>query len=374
MALSGTGFVTGGSATVVGIIPNGSGLMVPDSNVVAVVSNSTTIQLTITVPASTDPYLPFAAGGTVTLGVCNPLTSTCSTPNSTMTFVIGINPVIQAVVSSASFTLTPPPALTPVAPYDILSIFGTNFCISGGTGCTSANLYGVLNPVTLGYLSTLSPDAAGATQRNLSVTFQTHGRTPAPIANAPLLFANNSQINLIVPDEVKPFIGQTVDIVVNFGYGTAPVSTLLQSSPFSVTITATDPGVFSTSGDGQGQAAALSLSYALVGNTSSNTAGLRNNGTDSDIIQLYVGGLGKPDSTGGIAGVSHYSNLPDSGGLLGRRQRGDWVHPDFKRRARDPASPGPRDDLTAVRGIRFSQPTFGYHRNSVGDGAVRRLG
>lgn len=294
VALSGTGFVVSGSPTVVGIVSGG--LMVTDSNVVGVVSNSTTIQLTITVPTNPDPYLPFGAGGTVTLGVCNPLVSTCSTPNSTMTFVIGINPVIQAVVSAASFTQATAPALTPVAPYDILSIFGTDFCISGGTGCTSANLYGTLNTTTLGYLSALSPDPAGATQRNVTVTFQTHGRTPAPIANAPLLFANNNQINLIVPDEVKPYIGQTVDIVVNFGYGTT--INLLSSSPYSVTITATDPGVFSTSGDGQGQAAALSLSYALVGNTSSNTAGLRNNGTDSDIIQLYVAGLGKPDSDG----------------------------------------------------------------------------
>jgi uncharacterized protein (TIGR03437 family) len=268
------------------------------------VVNPTAIVLAITVPASTDPYLPFSGtGGTVTIGACNPQGSTCSAPGQTVTLTIGANPIIQAVTSAASFSQATPPALTPVAPYDILSVFGVNFCISGGTGCTggSATLYGTLNPVTLGYLSTLSPDPAGATQRNVTVTFQTHGRNPTPIANAPLLFATNSQINLVVPDEVTPYIGQTVDIVVSFGYGTSN-TTLLSSSTYSVTIAATDPGIFSVSGDGQGDAAALSPAYTLIDNAS--PAVVRNTGTDSDVIQLYVSGLGKPDSDGTGTGYS----------------------------------------------------------------------
>jgi hypothetical protein len=59
-----------------------------------------------------------------------------------------------------------------------------------------------------------------------------------------------------------------------------------------VTIGATDPGVFTVGGDGQGDAAALSPTYALI--TSAAPAGART-GTDSDVVALYVAGLGRPD-------------------------------------------------------------------------------
>jgi hypothetical protein len=112
-----------------------------------------------------------------------------------------------------------------------------------------------------------------------------------------LLFATNNQINLVVPEAVKAYIGSTVDIVVNFGYGNT-VATMYKSSPFSVTIAATDPGLFTVGGDGQGDAAALLPSYALI--TSTTPAGART-GSDSDIISLYVTGLGVPDSVTGTA-------------------------------------------------------------------------
>jgi len=304
VALSGSGFVVNSNpaiGTKVGIV-NG-GLIVSDSSVVATVVNSTSIVLVITVPSSADPYLPFSGvGGSVSLGVCNPQGATCSTPTGTIALAIGVNPIVQAVTSAASFTEVTPPALTSVAPYDILSVFGANFCISGGTGCSGSNaiLYGTTDPVTLRYLTSLSPDSAGSTQRNLTVTFQTHANSPIAIANAPLEFATNNQINLVVPDAVKAYIGSTVDIVVSFGYGTG--STMLKGSPYSVTIAATDPGVFSIGGDGQGDAAALSATYDLISST--NPAGARSVATDSDIVQLYVAGLGRPDSDGTGSGYS----------------------------------------------------------------------
>jgi uncharacterized protein (TIGR03437 family) len=304
VALSGSGFVVNSDPSIgtrVGIVTGG--LIVSDSNVVASVVNSTSIILSITAPASADPYLPFSGlGGSVSFGVCNPQGATCSTPTGTVALTIGVNPIVQAVTSGSSYTEVTAPALTPVAPYDILSIFGTNFCISVGTGCTGSNaiLYGSTDPVTLRYLNSLSPDSPGSTQRNLTVTFQTHASSPVAIATAPLQFATNNQINLLVPDAVKTYIGSTVDIVVSFGYGSG--STMLKGSPYSVTIAATDPGVFSIGGDGQGDAAALSASYALISST--NPAGARSTSTDSDIIQLYVTGLGRPDSDGTGGGYS----------------------------------------------------------------------
>ncbi len=265
--------------------------------------NSTSIVLTITVPGSSDPYLPFAGnGGTVSLGVCNPQGTTCSTPTGTTSLTIGVNPIVRAVTSASSYMQATPPALTPVAPFDILSIFGTNFCVSSATGCIGPNavLYGATDPVTLRYLTSLSPDAAGGTQRNVTVTFQTHNGSPTAIATAPLLFATNNQINLVVPDLVRNYIGSTVDIVVSFGYGTG--ATMLKSAPYSVTVTATNPGVFTIGGDGQGDAAALSPTYTLL--TSSSPASARTSATDSDIIAVYATGLGKPDSDGTGSGYS----------------------------------------------------------------------
>jgi hypothetical protein len=98
------------------------------------------------VPAA-DPNLPFptgGAGGPVTLGICNPAGGTCSIPTGTATLTIGTGPIIQAITSASAFTQVALPANPSVAPYDMLSIFGSNFCSSGGTGCGSSQiLYGV---------------------------------------------------------------------------------------------------------------------------------------------------------------------------------------------------------------------------------------
>ena len=172
VVLSGSGFVVSGDPTIAtkaGVVSGG--LLVADSNIAATVINSTSIALVITVPSTSDPYLPFSGnGGPVSLGVCNPQGTNCSTPTGTSGLNIGVNPIVQAVTSASSYIQASAPALNSVAPYDILSVFGTNFCVSGGTGCTggSAILYGGTDPVTLRYLAALSPDAAGNTQRNLA--------------------------------------------------------------------------------------------------------------------------------------------------------------------------------------------------------------
>jgi len=305
VTLNGSGFVTGGSATVAGIVTGSPQVLVEDSNIAVNVQNTTSIVLTITVPSGVDAYLPFTGnGGTVTLGVCNPANggTICSTPTGTSTLTIGINPILSAVTSAASYIEATAPALPTIAPYDILSIFGANFCISSSTGCTSPNptvMYGIPSSNTYAYPLWLSPDAAGATQRKLSVSFYAHPYTSASqaIATAPLLFASNGQINLLAPSALSAskYVGTaTVDIVVSFGYGTG--STMLTSQPYTVSVAATDPGVFTLNGDGEGDAAALAASYALI--TQSAPAIMRTTATDSDTILLYVSGLGAPDSDG----------------------------------------------------------------------------
>ena len=118
------------------------------------------------------------------------------------------------------------------------------------------------------------------------------------------MFATTGQINLIVPSAVGTT--GTVDMYINFGYGTAGAATLHSSSVYTLTLAPKDPGIFTISADGQGNGAILNSSYALVG--SSSPAGLRSSFADSDMIQIYMTGLGIPDSTGsGSTGVSAWS-------------------------------------------------------------------
>jgi uncharacterized protein (TIGR03437 family) len=313
VTLTGTGFVGGSdpaTKTRIGTVAGaGQGSISPDTNFSLVWISSTNMTLTITVPNTADPLLPFSPtgvsgvfGGSVYLGIVNGISS--SVPTGTKTLTIGNGPLIQGITSSSSFTEVSGTTLPTIAPYDMISIFGANFCASGGTGCaTGTILQNAPDSVYFRYPTTLSPDPVSATQRIVSVNFMPHGQT-APVWPAPLLFATNSQINALVPAGAIAGLGTVannlgVDIVVTFGYTSAAPATLLKSNVFPVNIAATDPGVFTIGSDGQGPPAALNANWALIGPT--NPAGMRTgvvNGPDSDTIQLYVTGLGAPTSAG----------------------------------------------------------------------------
>src|SRR6185436_19580998 len=110
--------------------------------------------------------------------------------------------------------------------------------------------------VTMRYPTSLSPDPNSSKQRFTKVTFQSHNANPSWTVDAPLLFASDSQMKVVVPAGVASYIGTgTVDMVVSFGYGTG--ATLLKSAPFPVNIQATDPGLFTVGANGQGNGAIL---------------------------------------------------------------------------------------------------------------------
>lgn len=303
LVLTGSEFINSSDPalrTRVGIVTAGN--VVTNTNIIANVVNGSNIILTIIVPATVDAALPFSPsgnGGSVVIGVCNPSGAGCTTATGSAILSIGNNPIIQGVTSASAYQQVTAPALQSIAPYDMLSVFGTNFCSSGGSGCSSSQvLYGVPAPLTLTYPRSISPDAAGATQRSTVVTFQTTATTPVVIATAPILFATNNQINIMVPAALAAHIGSTVNMVVSFGFGTG--ATLRSSAVFPVTVAATAPGLFTIGSNGQGDGAILDTSYAVV--TPSNPAGIRTNagaaaGGVSDVIQIYLTGLGSP-STG----------------------------------------------------------------------------
>jgi hypothetical protein len=294
--LTGTGFVGGTNATLatrIGIVGNNN-TITTDTNLALAVVNPSNMTLTITVPTVADANLPFnptGNGGTLTLGIVNGNSSNIATGTAVLT--IGVGPIIQGVTSSSSFTEVTPPTLPTFAPYDMITLWGSNFCSSNNTGCgTNTILTGSPDALTLRYPTTLSLPAPDVTGRLVSVQFFQHGQTTGGIA-APLLFATNGQINLIVPAGVSAF-GGSADIVAYFGFGSG--NTLLSSAAFQVNIGASDPGIFTVGADGQGAGAILDASWNLI--NSSNQAGMRSGGSDSDTIQIFVTGLGAPDSAG----------------------------------------------------------------------------
>ena len=292
MTLSGSGFVGGGlnsaTQTVVGVLSGGF-IWVPASITSVTWINSSTMNFVITVPSTPDPYLNFAVPGTITIGVCNPNGSSCNTaiPAAQVGLQMGGGPIISAVTSASTFVQPQPGTYTSIAPYDIISIFGSSFC----SACTIMN--GQLSTGTMQYASTLSPDSGTHT---LSVQFWSHSASPTLIATAPLLFATPTQINLFVPDALwgSAYQNQLVDIVVNYGPAGSPAA----SAKYPVIVKATDTGVFTVGGDGAGAAAALDLtvSNSAPPLITASAPALINVGS-SDQISLYVTGLGEPDAT-----------------------------------------------------------------------------
>ena len=83
----------------------------------------------------------------------------------------------------------------------------------------------------------------------------------------------------------------------NFGTAAMPLTetAAATSAIYKLNIATASPGVFTEGEDGQGNAAILSWpTYAPI--TQANPANMRSVAADSDVILLYVTGLGAPDS------------------------------------------------------------------------------
>src|SRR5262249_23480319 len=151
----------------------------------------------------------------------------------------------------ASITEAAPGTNPTLAPYEIITLWGDNL-ISG----SAVN-------ATLDSFSRY-PTSLTANGHALGVAFWNNAGS-TKIADAYLLFASKTQINLLVPSNVTAT--QTDRIVVTYN---ALASAASPAAGFPVTIAAQNPGVFTTSSSGQGQGAILLADYSL--NSSSNKA------------------------------------------------------------------------------------------------------
>jgi uncharacterized protein (TIGR03437 family) len=227
--------------------------------------------------------VPFATAGATSLyvGIANGATpSVCV---SQVALGVTSAPIIAGVTSASSFVDTAPGVAPNVAPYDIISIFGTNLC----PACTGTNnvLVGVLD-VNNRFPVYLSPD--GGTHK-ITVPFtKTALGTPLP---GYLLFATNTQINVAVPGGLT---SSYINLQVAYDTSTPPAvpAAANTSAVFPITYVAYDPGIFTIEASGQGQGAITNASTYVL---NSQTAAA--NSTTPDTISIYMTGLGVPDST-----------------------------------------------------------------------------
>jgi uncharacterized protein (TIGR03437 family) len=249
------------------------------------VLNSNYIQVQVPYSSTGAPFATAGASAFV-IGVANGSGPTIAASTSPVTVTAA--PIINGITSASSFIDAAPGTNPSVAPYDIISIFGNNLCpLCSGT---SAVLVGAPDSVYFRFPTSLSPDGS----HKVSVTFTKPGAT----TNLPgyILFATNTQINVVVPGALATLEGTTspnVGLVnVQVGYDTATPAVNL-SAAVPVAYAAVDPGIFTIESSGQGQGAVLD-----------NTTGILNSQTHyadttsaASTVQIYLTGLGIPDST-----------------------------------------------------------------------------
>jgi uncharacterized protein (TIGR03437 family) len=199
------------------------------------------------------------------------------------------------VTNAASYATPSDPTVSPVvSPFEVISIFGTNFIPASGSGALpvgttilvgSPDTTKYLFPTTLAnIISTKSgTGVVTTTTYNLKVAFTAAGTATA--IPAFLLFATPTQINALVPSTVVS--GTKYNVTVSYGLSTGTATT---SDAFVVKATTAHPGVFTADASGTGQGAIINATTSTM-NQSSTPA------SSGNIISIYMTGLGAPNST-----------------------------------------------------------------------------
>jgi uncharacterized protein (TIGR03437 family) len=278
VVITGTGFVTAPSGEKTAVLLNTAADVLATVNVLS----STTI--TVTIPINVDTNYFQTAGTPVAIGVYNPTGGTVSAAQSSRNLAVTSDPVITSITSASSFLQASPGSNPTFAPYDIVSVFGTNFCPDCG-GANPTVLSGTLDSYSR-FPNQLSPDSG---THYVKVKFN-KASDDSLVAQGYLLFATNTQVNALVPAGVSTLVGTgTVKVVVSYTGST-------DSAAYLVNIAAADPGIFTTNSNGQGQGAILHADYSLNSSTNKATKG-------TTTILVYMTGLGAPTSASSNAAL-----------------------------------------------------------------------
>jgi uncharacterized protein (TIGR03437 family) len=226
------------------------------------------------------PVAILSAGQTVVISVTNTLSGETA---ATITLYVTSNPIVSSLVDAGALVEAAPGVYPKVSPYEMVTIFGNNFCPT----CTASVV-----PATV---SNVYPTSVTAGGHALTVGFyQSDGTTL--IASAPILFANNTQINALVPSVVTA-ADDSMQVVVSYDavLSNATVASGV-SFPYYVNAVAATPGILTTSSTGQGQAA-IEMSNGSVYSVNSAT----NPAPTGSTVMIYLSGLGTPTSTASSA-------------------------------------------------------------------------
>src|SRR5581483_11873764 len=205
-----------------------------------------------------------------------------TTKNSTALNVTA-SPIIYSVTDGAGMQEAAPGAAPKFAPYEIITIFGANFC----AGCG--------NTVVATTTSNRYPTSLTIGSHALSVAFNNQAGAAITNGAAYLLFANDTQINALVPSAIIANGITGLQIVVTYNS--------VASANYLATPAAVNPGIFTTSAAGNGQGAILlSADYSV--NSSTNAAK-----TGSTVL-IYATGLGAPNSTSALSNSSKGAVFP----------------------------------------------------------------
>jgi uncharacterized protein (TIGR03437 family) len=222
-------------------------------------------------------------GQNVTISITNGITGE-TTPVS-VTLYITSSPVVYSVTDAGALVEPTPGKIPNVAPYEVVSIFGNNFCPT----CSA--------PVVAPVVSSRYPTTVTAASDPLTVTFYKADGTTV-VGDAYLLFVSDTQINAIVPSTVVA-ADDPMQVVVSYN-GTASNTNF----PYSVNAALANPGIFTTSSTGQGQGAILNFDLSV--NSSSNKV------APGKTIVIYATGLGTPNSTAADTASTTAAKFPTS--------------------------------------------------------------
>jgi uncharacterized protein (TIGR03437 family) len=228
------------------------------------------------------------AGQNVTLGITNNLSG--ETVPVPVTIYVTSNPIIYSITDAAALEEPAPGTPPSVAPYEMISIFGNNFCPS----CSA--------PVVAPVASSRYPTSITAGGSPLTVTFYTSAGVS--IAEAYLLFATNTQINALVPSTVT---AADTNMKVVVSYNSVPSNDNLS---YKANGAAAHPGIFTMSSTGQGQGAILLATTNPLTNGSVNSTA--NKAALSATVLIYASGLGVPNSAAKDIAATSAAKFPGS--------------------------------------------------------------
>ncbi len=276
-------------------------------------TTATQVKIAYGVVAATDLTTITAAGGggaTGTVTVVNPTTMILSIPwedgtpvsilNTAHTVTISINnggtavtaslyvtakPIIYSITDAAALTEATPGTQPNVAPYEVVTIFGNNFCPT----CVA--------PVVAPVVSSRYPTTVTAGGHPLTVTFyKSDGVTV--VGDAYILFATDTQINALVPSTVAA-ADNPMQVVVSYNSVLSNTNVL-----YEVNAAVANPGIFTASSNGQGQGVILLSNFSV--NSSTNKA------APGSTVIIYASGLGAPNSTAADSAATKAAAFPAS--------------------------------------------------------------